>query len=403
MIPRPTYIEALLSWKDCDVIKVVTGVRRCGKSTLLALYADTLREQGVAPEAIISINLEQLENEHLLDYRLLHDEVLRRMRPHTMNYVLIDEVQNVPDFQRALDSLYTRSNIDLYVTGSNALLLGGTLATLLSGRFVEIAMLPLSFAEYCSAYPEVSPTRAYSTYIATGGLPVASRLEPGSLALHDYLGGILNTVLFKDVAQRLSIANSFMLDALVRFLFDNIGNLTSMKGISDAMKASGLSIAPNTVSEYLSGLVNSYIFYPARRYDVRGKRILKLEQKLYGVDMGMRSMVLGGSIRDRGRVLENIVFLELLKRTGKVYIGRIDNLEIDFVTDGPDGRWYYQVAESVHSPETLERELAPLRKLHDNHPKVLLTLDDENPTNYDGIVHMNALDWLLGRDTLAVH
>lgn len=399
MIDRPTYLEQLERWKDRDVIKVVTGVRRCGKSTLLNLFADQLEHRGIPRERIIHLNLEQLENERLADYHILHDEVLRRADPDNMNYVIIDEVQNVPDFQKTVDSLYTRPNIDLYITGSNALLLEGTLATLLSGRYVEIRMTPLSFAEYRSAFEteSISDRRLYSRYIQHGAFPATTSFADDSIALHDYLEGILNTILFKDVAQRLNVANTLALDALTTYMFDNIGNPTSAKRISDSMSAQGLRISPNTVAEYLSGLANSYIIYPVRRYDVRGRRLLKLQEKYYVVDMGMRRLLLSNQVRDTGRILENIVFLELLRRKQNVYCGKIDSLEIDFVTEGADGRAYYQVSESVSDEGTLERELASLKAVRDNYPKTLITLDDADSVSHDGILQVNALDWLLGR------
>lgn len=399
MIERPFYMDKLRRWRDRDVIKVVTGVRRCGKSTLLRMFADDLLGQGVAPERIITLNLEQLENESLLDYHVLHDEVISRVVTDEMHYVLIDEVQNVPDFQRAIDSLYTRANIDLYITGSNALLLGGTLATLLSGRYIEIAMMPLSFSEYAAAEREEggSLARMYSRYIAQGSFPATVEFAQDSLALHDYLEGILNTVLLKDVAQRLNIANTLGLGALVDFMFDNIGNMTSIKRITDTLVAQGAKISHNTVAEYLSALCSSYIFYPAKCYDVRGRRLLKLQGKYYAVDMGMRRMLLSNQVRDTGRILENIIFLQLMRDAGSVSVGRIGDLEVDFVVQGPEGTEYYQVAESVLDESVLERELAPLMRITDNHPKHLLTLDDADPIDHEGIVQMNALDWLMGR------
>lgn len=397
MIPRPDYIEQLDRWRDRDLIKVVTGVRRCGKSTLLQLYAEHLQAEGVDSDQIIVINLEQLEYEHLLDYHKLHDEVLARTKPGKMNYVFIDEVQNVPEFQRAVDSLYTRDNLDLYITGSNALMLRGTLATLLSGRYVEVSMLPLSFKEFCGASDaSTSRQRLYDRYISTGGMPGAFTQTDGSLSLYDYLEGILSTVLFKDVAQRLNIANTQGLDALATYLFDNVGNLTSAKAISDFITSQGIRISPNTVSEYISGLVDSYIFYPAKRFDLRGKRLLKLQEKYYGVDMGMRRMVLSGRIRDTGRILENVVFLELKRRYKNVYIGKVGNAEVDFVVESAEGYAYYQVAETVSSSATLRRELQALRSVQDDYPKYLITMDDTDEVSHQGISQVYALDWLLG-------
>lgn len=395
MIDRPGYLEKLLRWKDRDVIKVVTGVRRCGKSTLLTLFMSELERLGVPPERIISINFERLEYEHLLDYHALHDEVVGRAQPGSMNYVLLDEVQNVPEFQRVIDSLYVRDNIDLYVTGSNALLLGGTLATLLSGRYVEINMLPLSFGEYRTALGgSVSPSRAYRRYIERGSFPATMDFSDDALTLYDYLNGILNTVLLKDVAQRLNISNNLGLRALVTYLFDNIGNLTSAKRISDAIASTGTKISANTVMEYLSALCDSFIFYHASRYDVRGRRVLKLQQKYYAVDLGMRRTALSGCVRDTGRILENVVYLELRRRFGEVYVGRTGDLEIDFVAIGPEGPEYFQVAESAVQEQTLGRELAPLRAVRDNRPKTLITMDDADPGDHDGIRRVFALEWL---------
>ena len=396
MIDRPLYLERLKRWRDKDVIKVVTGVRRCGKSTLLRLFSERLKSEGVPESRIITINLEQLENETLLDYRKLHEAILSRITSKDTHYVFIDEVQNVPDFQRAVDSLYAREGIDLYITGSNALLLEGTLATLLSGRYVEVKMLPLSFSEFVTAAaPGQSPERLYGDYISGGSFPATTGFRDDSLALHDYLEGILNTVLFKDVAQRLNVSNTLALDALVSFVYDNIGNLTSAKGISDAMAASGVRVSPNTVSEYLSALVNSYIVYRAKRFDIKGKRLLKLQEKYYGVDMGLRRMLLSNQVRDRGRILENIVFLELLRRFGAVYVGQVGSKEVDFVVPTPDGLQYYQVAETVRDDAMLSRELSSLEAIRDNNPKRLLTLDDTAPVSHDGILQVNALEWLL--------
>ena len=395
-INRPAYLKTLRSWRDKDVIKVITGVRRCGKSTLLSLFQNELLADGVPESRIIDINLELIENERLLDYRALHNEILSRCDSRARNYVFIDEVQNVPDFQRAVDSLYARDNIDLYITGSNALLLRGTLATLLSGRYVEIQATPFSFAEFCSCHADgnTSPRRLWSEYLHTGGFP-AMRSIDDERARHDYLTGILDTVLLKDVAQRLNIANTNLLGALSAYLFDNVGNLTNPKRISDALTSNGMKTSPATISEYLSGLCNSYIFYPVQRYDLKGRRLLELQRKYYAVDPGMRRAALSGADRDTGRLLEGTVYFELLRREGPVYVGRGPAGEVDFITHGSEGVKYYQVCESVVDPGTRERELSSLRAIPDNHPKYLLTLDDERPTSHDGIQQLYVLDWLL--------
>lgn len=398
LVNRPTYLEVLRTWRDKNVIKVVTGVRRCGKSTLLRLFQSELLASGVPEKNIISVNLELLENEALLDYRRLHQEILDRCDPKAKSYVFIDEIQNVPDFQKAVDSLYARDGIDLYITGSNALLMKGTLATLLSGRYVEVQVLPFSFSEYCSARGEegLSDRRLWTEYLHSGGFPAMGSISD-DIARHDYLTGILDTVLLKDVAQRLNVSNTGLLGALSAYLFDNVGNLTNPKRISDALTASGTKTSSKTVAEYLMGLCNSYIFYPAQRYDLKGRRLLELQRKYYAVDPGMRRVALSGVGRDTGRLLENIIYLELLRREGNVCIGQGSSGEIDFVTQGPSGRTYYQVCESVVDPKTLERELASLRAVRDNYPKYLLTLDDDMPVSYEGIKQIYALDWFMGR------
>lgn len=395
MISRDIYLRALLQWRDKDVIKVITGVRRCGKSTLMELLKRELRSQGVADDHIVHINLELLENEPLLEYHALHEAILDRCRDDGMHYILLDEVQNVREFQRAIDSLYIRPNIDLYITGSNAYLLSGTLATLLSGRYVEFKMLPFSFAEYRTARSDEGLTarRLWSEYLYDGSFPAILQMAGNDALAFDYLDGILNTILIKDVSQRLN-ADASTLRSLVVFLYDNIGNLCSPASIAKAMKASGQSVSAPTVSRYLEALEAAYLVYPALRYDVRGKRILKQEKKYYAVDMGLRRVLCSNSVRDTGRILENVVYLELLRREKNVYVGQGPAGEIDFVTSGAEGTKYWQVSESVARAETLERELSSFAGAKDNYPKTLITLDDVREESYDGIRCVNALDWL---------
>lgn len=395
MISRDIYLRALLQWREKDVIKVITGVRRCGKSTLMELLKRELRSQGVADDHIVHINLELLENEPLLEYHALHEAILDRCRDDGMHYILLDEVQNVPEFQRAIDSLCIRPNIDLYITGSNAYLLSGTLATLLSGRYVEIKMLPFSFAEYRTARSDEGLTarRLWSEYLHDGSFPAILQMAGNDALAFDYLDGILNTILIKDVSQRLN-ADASTLRSLVVFLYDNIGNLCSPASIAKAMKASGQSVSAPTVSRYLEALEAAYLVYPAARYDVRGKRILKQERKYYAVDMGLRRVLCSNSVRDTGRILENVVYLELLRREKNVYVGQGPAGEIDFVTSGAEGTKYWQVSESVAREETLERELSSFAGAKDNYPKTLITLDDVREESFDGIRCVNALDWL---------
>ncbi|MDF7664247.1 ATP-binding protein [Bifidobacterium sp. ESL0763] len=385
-------------WRDKPVIKVVTGVRRCGKSTLLELFGNRLTAAGVPRDHIISINLERLENEPLLDYHRLHESIVSRCQGKGMHYVMLDEIQNVPNFQKVLDSLQTRRNIDLYVTGSNATLLSGTLATLISGRYVEIPVMPLSFAEYRSAAPEgESAERTWSRYIHDGSFPATTEFAGDDMLIHDYLEGILNTILIKDVSQRLGSARTGTVEAVTRFMFDNIGNLTAAKTISDTMASAGTRVSAPSVANLLEALCSAFILYPAQRYDVKGKRLLKQERKYYAVDMGLRRILTSGRVRDTGRILENIVFLELKRRAGTVYVGQGAGGEIDFVTNGADGPAYYQVAQSVRNPKTLGRELSSFRGIDDNYPKTLITLDDERPTSHNGIQQVYALEWLMQR------
>lgn len=396
MIERSQYLSSLRRWKDKDVIKVITGVRRCGKSTLMEQWKDGLQSEGVSPERIIHINLELLENEALLEYHALHDEILSRCKGDEMHYVLLDEVQNVPDFQKTMDSLQVRRNIDLYITGSNACLLSGTLATLLSGRYVEIRMMPFSFAEYVAAHEgEGTKTRLWSDFLHDGSFPAVTMLGGDASLTFDYLDGILNTILVKDVSQRTG-ANAPGLRQLCAFLYDNVGNLASPSSIAKAMTASGNAVSAPTVTRYLAALEAAFLLYPAERYDVRGKRIMKQEKKYYAPDMGLRRVLCANSVRDTGRMLENVVYLELLRREKNVYVGCGPTGEIDFVTNGPEGVKYWQVSESTAREETLQRELSSFVGVRDNYPKTLLTLDDFREQSYDGIRRVYALDWLLG-------
>ena len=397
MIERDRYLSSLSRWKDKDVIKVITGVRRCGKSTLMEQWKARLQSSGIDPRQIIHINLELLENESLLEYHALHDAVLSRCADDSLHYVLLDEVQNVPDFQKAIDSLQVRRNIDLYITGSNACLLSGTLATLLSGRYVEIRMLPFSFAEYAAAHEgEASQTRLWSNFLHDGSFPAITMLGNDETLTFDYLDGILNTILVKDVSQRTG-SSATALRQLCTFIYDNVGNLSSPSSIAKAMTATGNSVSAPTVARYLEGLEAAFLIYPADRYDLRGKRIMKQEKKYYAVDMGLRRILCSNNMRDTGRMLENIVFLELLRREKNVYVGQGPTGEIDFVTNGPSGVKYWQVSESTAHEETLRRELSSFEGVRDNYPKTLLTLDDSREQSYDGIRKVYALDWLLGK------
>jgi hypothetical protein len=395
----------LISYKDKELIKVITGIRRCGKSTLLELFRLWLLENDIAPAQIQSINFEDVNYSHLTGYKALHDHVLQNCVPNRMNYILLDEVQHVDEFQRVVDSLFIRKNIDLYITGSNARLLSGELATLLSGRYIEIPMLPLSFQEYLCAFDgQYELTKKYQDYVINSSFPYSLKLrdDPSVLSqpaqIRDYLEGIYSTVVLKDVVERKKVADTALLERVIRFMFDNIGNLCSVKKIADTLVSSGRQISVNTVESYLRALTDSYILYRAGRYDVHGKEYLKTGHKYYLADVGLRFYLLGSAGSDAGRILENVVYLELLRRGGEVSIGKIDDKEIDFIVQQGSLRNYYQVALSVREEATLERELRSLQAVKDNYPKFLLTMDDDPPSDNNGIARINVLDWLTKQD-----
>jgi predicted AAA+ superfamily ATPase len=368
-----------------------------------------LEGNGIAPEQIQAINLEDANNAALLDYKTLHDHISARLIPDKKNYIFLDEIQQVPDFQRAVNSLFIRKNVDLYITGSNAYLLSGELATLLSGRYVEIHLLPLSFKEYLSALDDRHDlSLKYRDYLVNSSFPYTLKLRDDvsqPMQIRDYLGGIYSTIVLKDVIERKKIADPLMLESVIRFMADNIGNLCSTKKICDTMVSAGRKISINTVESYLSALMDSFIFYRLGRYDVKGKQRLKTGDKYYLADPGLRYYLLGPEGTDMGRMLENVVFLELFRRRRQLSLGKVDETEVDFVAESFGGvsgaggftgsREYYQVALTVRDKTTLERELRPLLAIKDHYPKYLLTLDDDPPTSHNGIQQINALDWLL--------
>lgn len=395
VIQRTEYLNELESFRDTQLIKVVTGIRRCGKSTLFELYQDRLRDGGVQDEQITQINFEDLAYEELLDYKALYAYISQRLLPDQMNYVFLDEIQAVDQFEKAVDSLYIKKNVDLYITGSNAYLLSGELATRLSGRYVEIKMQPLSFREYLTAQSESSDvSRRFAEYQTNSSFPGALELKTAK-KIREYLSGIYHTIVMKDVVARLKVGDVFMLESLIKFMFDNIGNLTSTRKISDTMNSAGRSISVHTVERYLSGLVDSFILYRVPRYDVKGKQLLQTGDKYYVADVGLRYYLLGQKATDRGHILENIVFLELLRRGYEVFVGKVGTAEVDFIVNGSGGTEYYQVALTVRDEQTLARELAPLDAISDHNPKYLLTLDDDPPADYNGIKQINVLDWLI--------
>ena len=398
MIERTEYLELLKRFKDKDLIKVITGIRRCGKSTLFDIYIDYLKKNNIKSEQIISINLENPEYQ-FNDYMSLYNFVNEQIKDEEKYYIFLDEVQNVPAFQKAVDGLYIKKNVDLYITGSNAYLLSGELATLLSGRYIEIKMLPLSFKEYLSAFKDKneSKDRIFLEYMRNGGMPGSiSILETNPNDIDKYLDGIFSTVVYKDIMARNNITDKMLLESIIKFVYDNIGNSISTKKISDTLTSKGMSTSNHTVENYLTAFLESFLIYKAERFDVKGKNLLARDYKYYAVDTGLRSYLLGKkSDSDMGHILENIVYLELLRRGYKVYVGKVDEYEIDFVAENREGIKYYQVALSVRDEEVLKRELRSLEKTGDHYPKYLLTLDVDLESDYNGIRKINIVDWLL--------
>lgn len=407
MVQRNEYLEQLKKWKDEQVIKVITGIRRCGKSTLLELYQDYLKSSGVTDDQIISINFEELEYEDLLDYKALYNYVKERLHKSKTTYVFLDEIQQVENFQKAVDSLYVKKNVDVYITGSNAYLLSGELATLLSGRYVEINMLPLSFAEFCQMKTDGDKDTLFAEYMKNGGLPYVTTLGNDSDKIDTYLEGIYNTIIVKDVEERQKrkefdpnkrkVTDIALLKNISKFLAGSIGSPISVKSIADYVTSSGRKTSQNTVDDYLQALVEPYIFYPVERYDVLGKQLLKKNQKMYIVDLGLRRHLLARQKYDLGFSLENIIYFELLRRGYSVNVGKVGVTEIDFVARKNDNVHYYQVTASMTEESTFEREMAPLKSITDNYPKTIITLDRFTLGNYEGIKVVNAVDWLLNK------
>jgi len=396
MIERKEYLDRLIGFKDKHIIKVITGIRRCGKSTLLEIYQGYLLKNGILPEQIIAINFEDYNNRALKDLTALHDFISEHLAAGKKTYVFLDEIQNVIDFPVVVDSLYINKNVDLYITGSNAYMLSGEIATLLSGRYVEIEMLPLSFHEYVLSTGNSNElARKYTEYLENSSFPYTTELDSNQRKIYDYLNGIYDTVVLKDVVGRYKMSDTMILESVVRFIFDNIGNQLSTKKISDTLNSNGRKIDVKTVEKYLTALMDTFIIYQAKRYDVKGRQYLKTLEKYYVVDIGMRGMLLGNRNFDAGHILENVVYLELLRRGYKVFVGKVDAFEVDFVAMNQKGITYFQVAATVRDKDTLARELRPLNRITDNYPKCILSLDDDPEADYDGIRRMNALNWLM--------
>ncbi|MBQ8682029.1 MAG: ATP-binding protein [Bacilli bacterium] len=398
MVEREEYLRLLKNFKDQNLIKVVTGIRRCGKSTLFDLFIDYLKSEGISEKQIIKINLEDPEY-YFKNYMDLYNYVNKQLISNEKYYVFLDEVQNVSEFQRAVDGLYIKKNVDLYITGSNAYLLSGELATLLSGRYVEIKMLPLSFKEYFEAFKDnnINDQKLFLDYMKNGGMPgTLSILKNNPEDINRYLDGIFSTIVYKDIMARNNINDKMILESVLKFIFDSIGSPISTKKISDTLTSNHLSTSNHTVENYLTAFLESFLIYKAERFDVKGKNLLARDYKYYVVDTGLRSYFLGKKAdSDMGHILENIVYLELLRRGYKVYVGKVDELEVDFVAQNREGIKYYQVALTVRDEKTLARELKSLQKTGDHYPKYLLTMDMDLESDYDGITKINVVDWLL--------
>ena len=396
MIQRTEYLEELKRWKDKDLIKVITGIRRCGKSTLFALFINYLKEIGIKDEQIININLEDADYD-FENYKDLYKYINNKINEKQQYYVFLDEVQNVSLFQKAVDSLYIKKNVDVYITGSNAYLLSGELATLLSGRYIEIKMLPLSFKEYITAFDDKNYQQLFLNYMKNGGMPGnIDILKTNPNDLDKYLDGIFSTIVYKDIMARNNITDKMLLECVLKFIFANIGSPISTKKISDTVTKKGIATSNHTVENYITAFLESFLIYKAERFDVKCKNLLARDYKYYAVDSGLRSYLLGKKAdSDMGHILENIVYLELLRRGYKVYVGKVEELEIDFVAENRDGLKYYQVALTVRDEKVLERELRSLQKTGDHYPKTLLTLDMDLEADYDGIKKINIVDWLL--------
>ena len=400
-IERTEYLNKLKVFKDKQLIKIITGVRRCGKSTLMEIFQDYLKNAGIAEEQILAVNLEDYDFYELRNPQSLYHYIKEHMTKGKKLYVFLDEIQYVENFPDVVNGLFIKKDIDLYITGSNAYMLSSEIATLISGRYVEIKMLPLSFKEFINATGrENHLEESYRQYIELSSLPYALDLKENPGELHDYLSGVYSTIVLKDVVARKKISDPMMLESVVRFTFDNIGNYLSTKKIADGMTSDGRRIDTKTVEKYIDALLESYVLYQAKRYHIKGKQYLKTLEKYYVVDIGLRRILLGSKAMDAGHILENIIYLELLRRGYDVYVGKVNELEIDFVAIDEHGQIYFQVAATVRDEAVLKRELASLQQISDNYPKYILTLDNDPEADYEGIRRINALEWLVGEQKL---
>ena len=411
-INRPEYMSRLIEYKDKDVVKIVTGIRRCGKSTLLDMFEDHLLKSGVPSVNIIHMNLESLLYGELSDYLQFYQYVSGKITKGHKTYLIFDELQAVDHWEKAIESFRLDFDVDIYITGSNAYLLSSEFSTLLSGRYVEIRMLPLSFKEYLAFYkfaPDVATEEKFQKYLQFGGMPILHQFDFNTARINEALEGIYSTVILRDVLGHNKAADQTLMHKLVLFLCSNIGSITSPNNIGNvlssegdiekAKKKSDRNVAGRTVDKYIRMLRNAFVFYQVGRYDVKGKQLLKTLEKNYIIDLGFRNMLLGYRDADRGHILENVVYLELLRRDYRIYIGKVGEIEVDFIAEKPDKKLYIQVAETIAGEGTRERELLPLKLIRDNYEKYILTMDRSYINSYDGIKIANIIDFLLN-DTI---
>ena len=405
LINRPEYLNQLIQHRDVDLVKIVTGIRRCGKSSLLDLFHQYLSDSGVPDANIIHMSLESLRYRDLTNYLSFYDYVSERIPKSGKTYLIFDELQAVEHWEKAIESFRLDFDVDIYITGSNAYLLSTEFSTLLSGRYVEIRMLPLSFKEFLAFYefaPSVTTEEKFQRYLQFGGMPILREYQFNEARSNQALEGIYSTVVLRDILQRNNQVDQRILQKIMLFLCSNIGSITSPNNIGnvlshegDMQQGSRKNVAGKTVDKYISMLRSAFIFFSVGRYDVKGKQLLKTLGKNYIIDMGFRNMLLGYRDADRGHIIENIVFLELIRRDYRVYIGKVGETEIDFVAEKPNDKLYIQVTESMQSPETRDRELKPLRMIPDNYEKIVLSMDRNYINSYDGIKSLNLIDWLL--------
>ena len=395
MVKRVEYFEKLLKCKDKGLIKVITGVRRCGKSTLLLMYKDYLLENGISEDHIIFINFEDLDNEELTNYKALYNFINALIKDDKKYYIILDEIQNVNEFQKTIDSLYLKKNVDIYITGSNAYMLSSEIATLISGRYVQIEMLPLSYKEYKEGMKQNNKEVSLMSYIENTSFPQVIQFADDKEFVKDYVESLFNTIVVKDILNRNKISDIIVFKSILRFIIDNIGLTISSKKIADTLTSNGRKVDSKTVEKYINAMIESYILYQVKRYDIKGKQYLKSQEKYYIVDVGFKYSLVPNSRLDLGHIIENIVYLELTRRGYKVYIGKTNEYEIDFVAHIGDEIKYFQVTASIRSSETYDREMRPFKSIDDNYEKTILTLDDDLDENDNGVQIRNVESWRL--------